>query len=596
MPPHPHTFHIPVMGTGFSIDTPLRVARYGISSVISLVDDALIEQVRKFHCQRCGEPYEPIKTGLDKRAKRITAYLNFIDRKVRRQIETLKAEPFGEGSSIDRYFELLPASKLKEDYSRMLSERDSAVKTDLQDSLRKQIVAGSIDVNIMTKLDSGRYYNGEELPAEYADAMQALRGFARSDLSSGIVFSAGINQRLYRYAAQFDDFFEDEQGELRKKIIVKVSDYRSALIQGKFLAKRGLWVSEFRIESGLNCGGHAFASGCSLMGPVLEQFKQNRHVLRECLHNVYTRALEEMGRPTTVQPLKIRITAQGGIGTSHENHFLLQYYHINGTGWGTPFMLVPEVTNVDPAHLDKLCNAADDDVYLSNSSPLGVRFWNLRTSASEEMRRKRIDQGNPGSPCPKGLCLLNQDFPGKPLCVASRSYTKQKLAQLAAEDATNKQAALLKERVLEKSCLCHDLAGAVSLNHDTDQKATPAICCGPNIRNFNRIFSMEEMIDHIYGRLSLVFKSERPHMFIEEMRLNLDYLKEEIALFSQRISNRQAGFFDSFKNKLLEGIDYYRDLTKQFIEEQRERFLEDLKKLQEEIEHTCLPEGDAPCP
>ena len=26
-----HTFHIPVMGTGFTIDTPLRVAKYGIS-------------------------------------------------------------------------------------------------------------------------------------------------------------------------------------------------------------------------------------------------------------------------------------------------------------------------------------------------------------------------------------------------------------------------------------------------------------------------------------------------------------------------------------------------------------------------------------
>jgi len=31
----PHSFHIPVMGTGFTIDTPLKVARYGISSVIS---------------------------------------------------------------------------------------------------------------------------------------------------------------------------------------------------------------------------------------------------------------------------------------------------------------------------------------------------------------------------------------------------------------------------------------------------------------------------------------------------------------------------------------------------------------------------------
>lgn len=45
-----------------------------------------------------------------------------------------------------------------------------------------------------------------------------------------------------------------------KKVVIKVSDYRSALIQGKYLAKKGIWVSEFRIESGLNCGGHAFAT------------------------------------------------------------------------------------------------------------------------------------------------------------------------------------------------------------------------------------------------------------------------------------------------------------------------------------------------
>ena len=43
----PHSFHIPVMGTGFMIDAPLRVAKYGISSVISLVDDVLIEQMRQ---------------------------------------------------------------------------------------------------------------------------------------------------------------------------------------------------------------------------------------------------------------------------------------------------------------------------------------------------------------------------------------------------------------------------------------------------------------------------------------------------------------------------------------------------------------------
>jgi hypothetical protein len=41
-----HTFHIPVMGTGFTVDSPLRVARYGIDSVISLVDDTLLEAMR----------------------------------------------------------------------------------------------------------------------------------------------------------------------------------------------------------------------------------------------------------------------------------------------------------------------------------------------------------------------------------------------------------------------------------------------------------------------------------------------------------------------------------------------------------------------
>ncbi len=58
--------------------------------------------------------------------------------------------------------------------------------------------------------------------------------------------------------------------------MLKVSDFHSAAVQGKFLAKRGLWVSEFRIESGLNCGGHAFATKGQLLGPILEEFQQKR--------------------------------------------------------------------------------------------------------------------------------------------------------------------------------------------------------------------------------------------------------------------------------------------------------------------------------
>ena len=55
-----HTFFIPVMGIGFTVDTPLKIAKYGVSSVISLVDDTFIEQMRKYHCEQAGHPYEEI--------------------------------------------------------------------------------------------------------------------------------------------------------------------------------------------------------------------------------------------------------------------------------------------------------------------------------------------------------------------------------------------------------------------------------------------------------------------------------------------------------------------------------------------------------
>jgi len=71
-----HTFHIPVMGIGYTIDTPLKVAHLGIDSVISLVDDQLIERMREFYCDAYQIEYQKITTKVhDYRAKRITAYL-----------------------------------------------------------------------------------------------------------------------------------------------------------------------------------------------------------------------------------------------------------------------------------------------------------------------------------------------------------------------------------------------------------------------------------------------------------------------------------------------------------------------------------------
>src|SRR6266542_3902315 len=73
-----HTFHIPVLGIGYSIDAPVKVARYGISSVVSLTDHWVIDKMRKHYCQLENEPYTEIK-GHDAPAKRVSAYLDLLN-------------------------------------------------------------------------------------------------------------------------------------------------------------------------------------------------------------------------------------------------------------------------------------------------------------------------------------------------------------------------------------------------------------------------------------------------------------------------------------------------------------------------------------
>jgi len=363
------------MGIGYTIDTATRVAPYGIDSVASLLDDGLMERLRKKLCSVHNQPYEEIaKTEDDCRAKRTTAYLNLLKFISEKRFEELINNP----GSVEKYFSLLPAeSELNKRYKEFRQTNPSEEETGQW--LKNNLRLGSIDVNIMTKLDKINYKNGERLPTERNDAHSALRGFANSDLESSIVFSAGMNPSLYGYIQQFSDFFPDEKGYIRKKVTIKVSDYRSALIQGKFLAKKGVWVSEYRMESGLNCGGHAFATDGFLMGPILEEFRKNREELYKTVFSILQEALASKNLPVP-DSLPMRITAQGGVGTAEEHDFLLEYYQLDSIGWGTPFLLVPEVTNVDDFTLQKMIDAKEKDLYLSDISPLGVQFNNLRAS------------------------------------------------------------------------------------------------------------------------------------------------------------------------------------------------------------------------
>ncbi len=291
----PHSFHIPVMGLGYTVDTPIKVAPLGISSVVSIMDDHLLEEMRRIYSEKSGVPFFPIsEKSSDYRAERIKAYLNLLHNLVEKKLVEIKDFDSLEDDSFQNYLNLLPEYHPIHTLIKEAKEADPIQKQIYIAQIREMILPGSIDVNIMTKVDKlNSDADGNELPREFSDALSALRGFAMSKLSGAVIFSAGMNPALFAYAEQFADFFPNSMGELNKRIILKVSDYRSALIQGKFLAKKGLWVSEFRIESGLNCGGHAFATDGFLIGPILEEFKANREELKTALYDLCQKALQE---------------------------------------------------------------------------------------------------------------------------------------------------------------------------------------------------------------------------------------------------------------------------------------------------------------
>ncbi|MDR3609577.1 MAG: hypothetical protein P4L27_03335 [Ignavibacteriaceae bacterium] len=557
-----HRFHIPVMGLGFTVDTPIRVGPFGISSVISIVDDILIEKIRKYYSQKFNFPYTEItKKEHDSRAKRITEYLNLVQKIVQLRMEEIKRLPFFQENEKAKYFQMLPdESPLKISYEKLLQMKNSVEKFHLADHLTSMMRPGAIDVNIMAKVDKQNYdENGEKLGDEYSDAKSALRGFANSSLNSSVVFSAGFNRNLYGYIAQFSDFYRDTNGELKKKITIKVSDYRSALIQGKFLATKGLEVSEFRIESGLNCGGHAFASQGYLLPSLLNEFKEKRDQLTIQLLPIVMSFYKSKGwkYPESAQESKPLITVQGGIGTNGEARRMTEDFGCDFTGWGTPFLLVPEATCVDKFTLELLRKAKKEDQILSDVSPLGIPFNNLKMTSSELWTKERSNSSKPGSTCPKGFMKLSSSLTGSPLCMAANQYQTKVRDNIMGSDKTEEQKKNEIDLVSEKACLCVHLAnGALSaLNIVKENETLPkAVCPGPNIAWFDREYSLTEMVDHIYGRGDSLVSKDRPHMFSQEVELYVTYFEK--LLKTMELNEAGRTYLKTFMDNLENGIDF----------------------------------------
>ena len=579
-----HSFHIPVMGIGFTIDSPLKVAHYGIDSVISLVDDILLEKIRKVYCEKFEMPYQEISNKVeDFRAQRITSYLNMMNELTERKFNEIKEATEEKKSELAKYINMLPdTSTLKKELKEKTAKYFNFSEAGRW--IKDNVKIGNIDVNIMTKIDKENYKAGEKLPNEYRDAHAAIRGFAKSDLSSSVVLSAGMNPRLYTYMENFEDFYPNEKGEIKKQIVLKVSDFRSAFIQGKFFAKKGLWVSEYRIESGLNCGGHAFATDGYLMGPILQEFKEKREELIDSISEILVKALESKNKVIPKQAIPLRVTAQGGVGTSEEHEFLLDQYNLDSVGWGTPFLLVPEAISIDDETVERLRLAQESDLYLSNISPLGVPFNSLKGNTKDAEKISLIENGTPGSKCPKQYLVSNHEFTEKNICTASKRFITKKIEEIKNQALSKIETIKQIDAVTDKSCICVGLGTAALKVNGLDTKIEGdgvSVCPGPNMAYFSKIKSLSEMVDHIYGRSNVIENADRPNFFVKELKVYVDYLKARIEESTEEMGKKQERYLLKFTNNLQEGIVYYQNL----FDGVKERFEDAKSTIANDLEH-----------
>lgn len=380
-------------------------------------------------------------------------------------------------------------------------------------------------------------------------------------------------------------------------MILKVSDFRSALIQAKFLAKKGIWVSEFRIEFVLNFGGHAFAIEEYLLGPILDEFKQKREEMIIKLFAMYKKALTEKNILIRLAP-KQKVMLKGGIGTFEEDTFLRTFYQLDATGWRSLFLLVPEVTAVDEETLKDLFNASADDFYVSSASPLGIPFNNFRKSGSEKQRLQRIADGKLGSPCIKKYLVSNTEFTQQPICTASKKYQSLKIKDLQNQQVEEKVYQQKYDEITSKICLCEDLVSSAYQKYDifrTKESKAVAICPGPNLAFFNGIYSLEQLLWHIYSKIDLLKNVKRHHIFINELKLYVDYLKNDINANILDLTTKKETSIKNFHQQLNNGIQYYKSIADTvFIKASglKNEFLAELSMLENKLKKwDCLRLG-----
>ena len=172
-------------------------------------------------------------------------------------------------------------------------------------------------------------------------------------------------------------------------------------------------------------------------------------------------------------------------------------------------------------------------------------------------------KGRPGSSCPKKYLVSNKEYTEKTICTASRQYQKLKLEELDNEGLLPEEHKVKFDKIVDKSCICVGLGTTPLMKNNIERRVegdAVSICPGPNMAYFSKIIGLKEMTDHIYGRINIISRTDRPNMFIKELNLYISYLTTKIDEARDSMTTKQEKYLTNFAHNLDEGIDYYHKL------------------------------------
>src|SRR5690606_12081857 len=149
------------------------------------------------------------------------------------------------------------------------------------------------------------------------------------------------------------------------------------------------------------------------------------------------------------------------------------------------------------------------------------------------------------SPCHKKFLQSNTEFSDIAICTASRQYYHAKEKELRENGTFSTEAGSVWNKALEKDCLCEGLsAPGILANGEVPAHNLTAVsvCPGPNLQFFSGIYSLKDMVSHIYGRYNALNSRPRPHSFINEIKLYVDYLNREMGKVSGEMDKKQVKY------------------------------------------------------